>query len=352
MRQWFEAGYFKADLPISQNPNAPFRALGHIFPDLQKAFQVPEPEPVPVPSSPVRAPVEEPQLVPAAAPEPVEPNQSSQLKAMLGLGGGSSAQAAPVVQEEVPVESAPPAREPAKKSKAKKEKAPKAAKAAPAPAPEPAPESSPVKEEPASAPAAPAWGGAAADKPAKKKSMSEIQQEEARVAARRAREQLSSGGGGWANIAASGGTTAWSGDAVKPAPRAAPPVQQAAVAAKQSKPRQAGAAAQSNKANSTTKASGDAFGESSKMSPALESWCLGQMKKISGSEDLTLLSFCMTLNDPMEIKQYLTAYLGSTPQVHNFANEFVLRKDGKKAQQEQWEAAGVKKGRKKKGAKN
>ena len=76
------------------------------------------------------------------------------------------------------------------------------------------------------------------------------------------------------------------------------------------------------------------------------------MKKISGSEDLTLVSFCMTLNDPSEIKQYLTAYLGSTPQVNNFASEFILHKDGKKAQQEKWESAGAtKKGRKKRGGK-
>ena len=88
------------------------------------------------------------------------------------------------------------------------------------------------------------------------------------------------------------------------------------------------------------------------MSPQLEAWCREQMKKISGSDDLTLVSFCMTLNDPVEIKQYLTAYLGSTPQVNNFASEFILHKDGKKAQQEKWESAGTgKKGRKKRGGK-
>jgi len=374
MRQWLEAGYFKGDLPISQNPNASFRALGHIFPDLETAFQVPEQQPVapeppvpamveeapvPLPSSPVRAPVEEPKPEVMAAPEPkpepapvaasipvanADPDQSSQLKAMLGVGGGGGGDGG-----------APPAKQTTKKEKKKKEKAAKAPKNVPE-----ADSSSAAAT--ASAPAA--WGGAAAGKAAgKKKTMSEIQQEEARVAARRAREQPSggTGGGGWANVAATGGTTAWTGDAVKPTPGVVAPAPQrpVAAAAQQGRPRQqpqaAAAAAQSNKSGkaSSNKQTADEFGESGKMSPELERWSREQMKKISGSDDLTLVSFCMTLNDSSEIKQYLTAYLGSTPQVNNFASEFINRKDGKKAQQEKWESAGAgKKGRKKKGGRN
>jgi len=57
----------------------------------------------------------------------------------------------------------------------------------------------------------------------------------------------------------------------------------------------------------------------------------------------------MTLTDPVEIKQYLTAYLGSSPQVNNFASEFIHHKNGTKPQ-EQWETtSSSKKGRKKKG---
>lgn len=56
----------------------------------------------------------------------------------------------------------------------------------------------------------------------------------------------------------------------------------------------------------------------------------------------------MTLTDPDEIRQYLTAYLGSTPQVNNFASEFIRRKNGEKSWEE-WESAGkTKKGKKKK----
>mmetsp|Transcript_1614 Transcript_1614/g.5388 ORF Transcript_1614/g.5388 Transcript_1614/m.5388 type:complete len:81 (-) Transcript_1614:5-247(-) len=37
----------------------------------------------------------------------------------------------------------------------------------------------------------------------------------------------------------------------------------------------------------------------------------------------------MTLTDNSEIRQYLSMYLGSTPQVAAFANEFIKRKQGK-----------------------
>lgn len=60
----------------------------------------------------------------------------------------------------------------------------------------------------------------------------------------------------------------------------------------------------------------------------------------------------MTLTDPIEIRQYLTAYLGSTPQVNSFASEFIKKKGGENGRQEEWESAGGSKKRgKKKGGK-
>ena len=41
MRQWLEAGYFKGDLPISQNPQGPFLSLSSLFPDVSVAFRAP-----------------------------------------------------------------------------------------------------------------------------------------------------------------------------------------------------------------------------------------------------------------------------------------------------------------------
>merc|ERR1711862_1035588 len=105
--------------------------------------------------------------------------------------------------------------------------------------------------------------------------------------------------------------------------------------------------ANQQRSNAQSKAVDD-FGAS--MTPALESWCKDKMQKLTGSDDLTLISFCMTLNDLVEIRQYLAAYLGSTPEVSNFANEFIHRKGGnKKGNQEEWESADkAKKSRKKK----
>jgi len=39
MRQWLDAGYFKGDLQIRQNPKEPFQSLSSIFPDLTIAFK-------------------------------------------------------------------------------------------------------------------------------------------------------------------------------------------------------------------------------------------------------------------------------------------------------------------------
>ena len=67
------------------------------------------------------------------------------------------------------------------------------------------------------------------------------------------------------------------------------------------------------------------------MSPDLAEWCSAQLKKINGSDDLTLMQFCMSLKSSVEIREYLAQYLGSSPQVTNFATEFIkFKEDGKK----------------------
>ncbi len=91
----------------------------------------------------------------------------------------------------------------------------------------------------------------------------------------------------------------------------------------------------SSTASSSTPA--EEFGAT--MSPALEKWCKEQMQKINGSDDLTLVGFCMTLPDANEIRQYLTTYLGATHQVNIFATEFI-NKRGLGNKQEEWETPG------------
>ena len=88
------------------------------------------------------------------------------------------------------------------------------------------------------------------------------------------------------------------------------------------------------------------------LSDATRRGVLEQLERADASITDLAAQFCMTLTDRDEIRQYLTAYLGSTPQVNNFATEFVRRKWGDNGKQEEWESAGGKKGtRKKKGTK-
>jgi hypothetical protein len=347
MRQWLEAGYFKGDLPISQNKNGPFQTLSALFPDITSAFKpsISSSEANSKTASnadaEARAAIErDPKSKAEMATQggnshARQQNQSNQLKMMLGLGGdGSNAVAGvnlkPQSGETVEVKSETKAKNDAEpQSKLFKTKTSKA--------------SNTVKDS-GSTTTTPAWGGAATNQSTKKKSMSEIQKEEAKVAAAKQKATGSQSGGGWANIAASGGTTAWSGGAVA---RASPVLKTGTPSAgmgvqSSNIPKQQNTAVvnrKDSKQTSNTQKVLEEFGADDQMTPALENWCKEQMKKLNGSDDLTLVAFCMTLSDPIEIKQYLAAYLGSTPQVSSFAQEFINRKNGKK-QQEEWETTG------------
>ena len=63
------------------------------------------------------------------------------------------------------------------------------------------------------------------------------------------------------------------------------------------------------------------------MSSEMRAWCKAEMKKITGSDDLSLVEFCYSLESDAEIKEYLKMYLGSSEQVSAFAADFTLRKD-------------------------
>lgn len=393
MRQWLEAGYFKGNLPISQDPKGQFRPLASLFPDVSVAFKPTGPSNAELEAlakaeaekrraaaqaeAAERERIEKEQYLKqkkaeeaaaaaaAAALKAAEAmrveqesqtnqQQSAQLKMLLGLGGGSSfkmpttttstnttepSKTTPLQQTEQQTESKAPEPKESSSNKSNNAAAP-LAQAQPAPVP--------------AQPPTPAWGGAGTNKPTvQKKSMSEIQQEEARASAKLAK-QKSQSSGGWANIAASGGTTAWSGNTavITTAPATVPSVSlaQSNTVTSRSKQSVSGTSTQKATNQTSTQKTMEEFGANGKMTPVLESWCKDQMRKLSGSDDLTLIAFCMTLSDPVEIKGYLTAYLGSSSQVNNFATEFINRKNGTK-QQEQWETTGGnKKGRKKKGA--
>ena len=63
------------------------------------------------------------------------------------------------------------------------------------------------------------------------------------------------------------------------------------------------------------------------MSQEFSEWCTNQLLKIAGNGDLTLVSFCLTIDSAAEIRETLAAYLGSTPQVSQFATEFIKKKE-------------------------
>lgn len=372
MKQWLEAGYFKGDLPISQNNGGPFRPLASYFSDPKTAFQSNQSDDAKAAlearaqaeaetAAKVQAAKEADarrraekaaQLAAeenrrAAEQQQQQNDQSAQLKMMLGLGVGSTEIAGPPQPAAV--------EQPAKKQPKKK-------------SPQKQVQQQPVEEETSApepvSPPAPAWGGGAASA-GQKKTMSEIQQEEAKEAARRAKEEGDRpSGGGWANVAATGGSTAWGGAAaintaaavITPMPAVAgvSPTQKINANAAWNK-KQAAATNPPVVATKQTQQQGsvaavDNFGSNGQMNPAMEKWCKDQMQKLNGSDDLTLVTFCMTLSDSDEIRQYLSAYLGSSTQVNNFATEFIKRKGGDNTVE--WESAGgPKKGRKKKGGK-
>mmetsp|Transcript_9381 Transcript_9381/g.17885 ORF Transcript_9381/g.17885 Transcript_9381/m.17885 type:complete len:1095 (+) Transcript_9381:153-3437(+) len=268
---------------------------------------------------------------------------SAQLKMMLGLGGGGNAGSNGAG---VPATPTPTPVAPRKVVETKAEQPKRQSKSGVPPAPPI--ESQPSPPKPA-APTASPWGSAS--QPSRKKTMEEIQKEEARAATLAAMRQENArpSGSGWANVAASkGGTSGWNSGAVRAAPAAVLTRPQVAQPTAPS-PLSAGgknvvdvAALNMQTAPPPPQGKGgknspaDAFG--AKMSPPLEKWCKEQMMKLNGTDDLTLVSFCMTLNDPSEIRQYLTAYLGTGSQVNNFATEFINRKVGVTPARDEWES--------------
>jgi hypothetical protein len=430
MRQWLEGGYFKEDLPISQDPKGPFHALSLYFKDWSVAFQPSRDESMEDQERAAMAAAEAEErerreeekeahllaIVEAEAKQqallqaqqeleeqeekmkadkkmkdkaagkikkaadkekaaadaaaslmagtsmPTDQNASSvQLKMLLGLGASQTPEQA---VEPSPSKKGTTKANDSLKSQTNQPKQKQAKLLAKTAEEEPAPQQA------APAPAPVAWGGAAQSKGSRKKSMSEIQQEEARNAARVTREHQAhiaagrgggGGGNGWASVAKTG-TTAWSSTAVKPAAAAGSnkvsgnkltvvgatnsmqgvrAKQQAQVSAAKKqvfsqKQKEAGGRSSSN--------SVDDFGAD--MSPTMENWCKDQLRQINGSDDLTLAAFCMTVKDDAEIKQYLTAYLGTSSQVNAFASEFINRKNGGKGKIDEWETTGKSKGKK------
>lgn len=366
MRQWLEAGYFKGDLPISQKTTGQFIPLSNIFPDLSIAFRSASDEAndnaakeaaeaIQLAKEEEHRKIVEARATAAAtierqrreqeveafkvrqAAESVAAasaakssrngdlnNSSAQLKIMLGLGGQHFNNG----KEEWYNSHGDNSLQPKVISKKPLNQ-------------EVVFNSIPVLQAKPTTVASSVWGAGVSKVPTRK-SMSEIQQEEARTAAFVAMEQQATGrsnSSGWANVAATSGP-GWQSGALKQ-PTATSFVTGSSNLSTARVIQARGIAVPSATVSVPRRASGasaqqaDDFGAT--MSPSLEVWCKEQMRKLNGSDDLTLVSFCMTLNDPAEIRQYLTAYLGTTPQISYFATEFINRKGGGKGKTEEWE---------------
>jgi hypothetical protein len=230
---------------------------------------------------------------------------------------------------------------------------------------------------PGPSPAPQAWTKAAAAR-APKLSLLEIQQEEERRRAQQAAQQPQSTGGEWAALAAQGAAQQQQRPAVRgwagpprttpaQAPPHAPPSQRTptpedpfwgrpaerkpSAPPPPPPPPQAPAPvpAPAPVARQREEKPADDFG-GSRLPPEMAAWCVPsrwpglaldpcadgwmalfcrcreQLRQLNGNDDLTLISFCMSLESSVEIRQYLSQYLGSKPAVVNFASEFIKKK--------------------------
>ena len=58
----------------------------------------------------------------------------------------------------------------------------------------------------------------------------------------------------------------------------------------------------------------------------MQAWCKDQMMKLSKKDDLTLVEFLMSCQSSGETAEYISAYLGKSPEVASFTAEFIRRK--------------------------
>lgn len=60
------------------------------------------------------------------------------------------------------------------------------------------------------------------------------------------------------------------------------------------------------------------------LSPEFANWCKVHLRQLrNGEDDLTLVQYLMTVSSNAEVAEYMTEYLGKTPAVSAFSNEFI-----------------------------
>lgn len=59
-------------------------------------------------------------------------------------------------------------------------------------------------------------------------------------------------------------------------------------------------------------------------------WCVAQLQRLQKPLDLTLIAFCLSsVDSASEVREYFADYFGSTPQVSQFASEFIKKREKK-----------------------
>ena len=172
-------------------------------------------------------------------------------------------------------------------------------------------------------------GSSAANATGRKLSMQEIIAEEQKKSSSSIAEGvIRPAGGSWANKIGGGtGGLPSMAAVVTPNPTPAPRVE----AVKQTSSVPAPAATRASKTAevpiAAPVATGADFGTKG-MGRAMSEWCQQQLKVVAPNSgaDLTLMEFLYSLQSPVEIREYMGAYLGSSPQISAFTTEFIKRK--------------------------
>ena len=83
------------------------------------------------------------------------------------------------------------------------------------------------------------------------------------------------------------------------------------------------AAARSAPTASSSSSAASAFGVDVAMSADFSAWCRTQLNQITGSSDLTLAHYLLSLDSPQLVEETCVTYLGAGEQVRRFAHDFL-----------------------------
>ena len=93
--------------------------------------------------------------------------------------------------------------------------------------------------------------------------------------------------------------------------------------AKHSRPGSSAKAPSSSHSPAASSSSSAAFGVDCAMSADFSAWCRTQLNQLTGSSDLTLAHYLLSLDSAQQVEETCITYLGATEPVRRFAHEFI-----------------------------